>query len=1349
MNEAWTIPARPVKNTNTSREYCTIQSAIDDPLTLDTHTITVDAGNYPESLNITKSISLIGAGKDLTIVQPTVLLSTGIAHKYDPNMQVAVLVNGKSSVTIKNMTIDGNNLGANAVVFWNSSSGVLENMKILNPAPFTGMQTGQGLAVDASAPGSATLNINQCEFLQWNKNAVDAVNGNGASTGGGNLSVNVNGGSITGRGPQALNAQNGILLWARGGGNVACTINGTSISGVQYTPTGESCAILLLSAQPSSVSNCIFTSVDQYITNYYPGAGYYSGAVDATTGNIFDGISPASSLTTVNQLGAIEDKIGHKMDDFNGNLVTFLTNNVISTVYNLGIQKAINAASEGWTVDVASGNYTENVNLTKNLTILGQPPTGGASRPVITGLITKDASLSAFNGMFLKNLVFSNTSAILDFAAGTNISGNGLVFQGTDFNFNGTTTPTGPSGYNAPLTFVSLNISGTTGLKFINSSLSIQGTPALNGLFSLIWMQATGGPILFDGITVSGNYTDGGTLMGAQFNLGTAPANVELKNSSTSLGGNFYLSGITGLSVHNNTFSNAGLGINNVQIADVTNNLFQNIDQTYKCGGGGTPSVLTNRVIQMEAAWGDASSRLKDISVHNNIFSNINNVHSVWVTRYTAADPTATTFLNVHVNQNDFSGAHGIVAASDYASAVLDATCNWWGTTSTLAIAAKVNGNVNFIPFLMSAPPDGDCTGSPSPTTTIQTPTSISCNSYDVDVKVTDFTEIGAISLVLNYDPSVFAYQSVTLNPAISSALNDGSTPGQFTLGEYPVPAVTLSDNSVLFTLHFTLLPHSSGATTNITWSTVPDQCQYAGPYGTPVYSSTFVDLTPAWTIPLRPVKNTNTLREYCTIQSAIDDPATFIGHTITVAPGIYNENQVLIYKAISVLGAGYATTIIDGGSTSLTTTGLVRITAGGNVTFDGFTLQNAGGPSYPGDGGDNLLNVGIYAQAGITGAIYTISNNKIIGTNNANDEQDYGLYSNGGKESLVFSNNTIIQTGANEILLEKHEGASNISDNILDAGAYGIDPIFYMTYGGLDVTTLQKVHHNTIDLSTGSGTGNATGVSFASSFMNPPGTYLGSGKFTNIQITDNTITGLIANRRGISLWNGEAGEGSAGTISDPVITGNTITGTGASTSNCRAIQLINLVSNATIENNLISSVNQCFRGFTYAPGTGIATGTQLNNNSFTDFTELNWAGASALNATCNWYGSTVPSVVASKINGSVTYIPWLISGVDGDLVTPGFQPSVPCTSCTLALSTSSTPANCPLRNDGTASVSVSSGGIGPYTYLWSNSETSPTINGLTGGSYSVTLTDINGCSATATVIVPTDNGPVRMLQLT
>ncbi len=55
-------------------------------------------------------------------------------------------------------------------------------------------------------------------------------------------------------------------------------------------------------------------------------------------------------------------------------------------------------------------------------------------------------------------------------------------------------------------------------------------------------------------------------------------------------------------------------------------------------------------------------------------------------------------------------------------------------------------------------------------------------------------------------------------------------------------------------------------------------------------------------------------------------------------------------------------------------------------------------------------------------------------------------------------------------------------------------------------------------------------------------------------------------------------------------------------------------------------------------------------------------------------------------------------------------------------------------ENDGTATVEILTG-LGPFTYLWSNGETSQTISNLPPGEYNVTVTSIvNGCTSTATV---------------
>jgi gliding motility-associated-like protein len=53
----------------------------------------------------------------------------------------------------------------------------------------------------------------------------------------------------------------------------------------------------------------------------------------------------------------------------------------------------------------------------------------------------------------------------------------------------------------------------------------------------------------------------------------------------------------------------------------------------------------------------------------------------------------------------------------------------------------------------------------------------------------------------------------------------------------------------------------------------------------------------------------------------------------------------------------------------------------------------------------------------------------------------------------------------------------------------------------------------------------------------------------------------------------------------------------------------------------------------------------------------------------------------------------------------------------------------------GSASAQVS-GGSPEYTFLWNTGETTPTIENLTAGTYSVTVTDQNGCATTAEFII-------------
>jgi uncharacterized protein (DUF2141 family) len=67
-------------------------------------------------------------------------------------------------------------------------------------------------------------------------------------------------------------------------------------------------------------------------------------------------------------------------------------------------------------------------------------------------------------------------------------------------------------------------------------------------------------------------------------------------------------------------------------------------------------------------------------------------------------------------------------------------------------------------------------------------------------------------------------------------------------------------------------------------------------------------------------------------------------------------------------------------------------------------------------------------------------------------------------------------------------------------------------------------------------------------------------------------------------------------------------------------------------------------------------------------------------------------------------------------------------------INTNSTDVNCFSDCNGTASVQA--GGNSSYTFVWSNGATTSSIDNLCAGTYSVTVTDANGCDVSSSVTV-------------
>lgn len=103
---------------------------------------------------------------------------------------------------------------------------------------------------------------------------------------------------------------------------------------------------------------------------------------------------------------------------------------------------------------------------------------------------------------------------------------------------------------------------------------------------------------------------------------------------------------------------------------------------------------------------------------------------------------------------------------------------------------------------------------------------------------------------------------------------------------------------------------------------------------------------------------------------------------------------------------------------------------------------------------------------------------------------------------------------------------------------------------------------------------------------------------------------------------------------------------------------------------------------------------------------------------TCN--AGSHPLVLTATDNGSPTATTTVTLNV------------VVASCCNLQLSAAPTPVACPGGSDGALDLTVQNGAA-PLSYRWSNGATTEDLAGVPAGSYTVTVTDANNCSATAT----------------
>ena len=174
--------------------------------------------------------------------------------------------------------------------------------------------------------------------------------------------------------------------------------------------------------------------------------------------------------------------------------------------------------------------------------------------------------------------------------------------------------------------------------------------------------------------------------------------------------------------------------------------------------------------------------------------------------------------------------------------------------------------------------------------------------------------------------------------------------------------------------------------------------------------------------------------------------------------------------------------------------------------------------------------------------------------------------------------------------------------------------------------------------------------------------------------------------------------------------------------------------SSITVSTAGTYTVTATANGCPSAPGSGVAAPVAVLSASYSAGTIACFGGSTSVTiSAADGTPAYVGTGVFTQFAGTAVYSVTDANGCSASVTVTLTQPAK------VEGTTTTTASSC-AGSDGTATVSAT-GGNGSYTYLWSNGQTSATATGLAIGTYTVIITDGNGCTGSASATVGGSGG--------